>query len=297
MANQFSWKFGTYDRATMMFTETDGAHWFFDAYWTPGATSGTGIAIEITNRTERIGYLKTFKFSLINGMSDGVSFTDSAGASHITYESTASIVAKVDSILSDSISVSRGHQTFIYNPSAGQSYWKYRPANAAGSPFPDSDDHSLVEYYTFTFPEKIEVLPGQSKLITFSCVWNTTGEHCMQIYAVNGIIIPQVFTVTWKLNGGEVEGSSDDVIHYIPEGEDDIPPVPIKQHHNFTGWLPSSGWVNITENKVFTAQWTLSSVIWRFNGDLNEWEKVLSPHVYDTESDNWLIDNSKYHIM
>lgn len=294
MAEGFSYEFGLYNNSTDEFSISN-AHWFADVYWTD--TSTNQVCLKIKNNSSNRLYLKTFSFSLINGSSNGVSFTDNSENGLSTTDSIATLKCHIDNIESNTVDVGKGNQSFVYSSSHGQSYWKYRPSNGIGELFPDGDE-SLVDYYDFTFPnEGVLFLPGDIKYIRFTCTWNTKGTHIIQIYAVNGIYFPVTYTVIWKLNGGNIDGNTEDVIDTVVEGESATPPLPVRTNYSLEGWEPSSGWVNVTKNLIFTAKWSLSAVIWRYNKAQKKWEKILSPRIYDAKTKTWKIDNSKYHIM
>lgn len=294
MAEGFSYEFGLYNNSTNEFS-TSNAHWFADDYWKD--TSKNQVCLKIKNNSSSRLYLKTFSFSLINGSSGGRSFTDNSGNSLSTTDSIAKIKCRIGSIESNPVDVGKGNQSFVYSSSNGQSYWKYRPSNGAGTLFPDGSE-SLVDYYDFTFPnEGVLFLPNDTKYIRFTSTWNTGGTHIIQIYAVNGIYFPVTYTVTWKLNGGNIDGNTEDVIDTIVEGGSATPPLPVRNNYSLEGWEPSSGWESVTKNLIFTAQWSLAAVIWKYNKAQKKWEKVLPLRLYDAKTKTWKIDNSKYHIM
>jgi len=62
-------------------------------------------------------------------------------------------------------------------------------------------------------------------------------------------------TVTFKLNGGNINGNTADVVHTVNEGSDAIAPDNItRTGYNLTGW--SGTFTNVTSNLTVTAQWT-----------------------------------------
>lgn len=295
-----SWKFGQVD-ASGNFSEVTNAHWFMDSYW--NGTGTNAVAIQVTNNENSSAYLKSFQFSLINGSSGGTSFTSSDGNAHVTYVSTATITATCSGITSDSVRVPSSDGEFQYSSIAGQSYWKYRPSNSAGDSYPDSDDHSLVKFYTFTFSSGIEMPQGTSKIITFSATWDTSGEHCMQIYATGAISTPVYHKITWHLNGGahtnsDGSESKDDYIQYLPDGNSNTGGAEVhRDNYSFVRWTSANESVYsslknmgdslgiVIQDRIYTAEWEQKGIIWiRENG---VWVKRLFPHKYNDSTKTW----------
>ena len=74
---------------------------------------------------------------------------------------------------------------------------------------------------------------------------------------------PVTYSITYKLNGGKYEGYTDDIVEKYPSGTViEIHAAPIRDGYNFDYWEgskydPGDSYI-VTEDHVFTAQWTLS---------------------------------------
>ena len=297
-----TWEFGLYYSGDNSFRQSND-HWFFDNYWNGGSEQ---VAIRVTNNSGNTVYLLQMEFSLINGNSNGQSFSDNNGRTHTTYSSTATITAHCNGVDSNSVTVDCSKQVFQLRNEAGQSYWQPRPSNSSGSPNPDTGCGYDVQYYTFIFKNGVELQNGGSAIITFTATWSTGGEHCIQIYATNGIIVPVTHKVIWLFKngycprGGSGDGSgctyskgpcsiTGDCCQYIQESQSATKPdTPVRDQYDFMGWNPSDdAWESVTTDFSYEALWTESGIIWVYSAKDNKWEKKLKPHKYgNNESTN-----------
>jgi uncharacterized repeat protein (TIGR02543 family) len=64
-------------------------------------------------------------------------------------------------------------------------------------------------------------------------------------------------TVTFNLDGGLYRGEAGPIVRTVNYGEDAeaLTEDPTKDGYNFNGWFPTLNLNNVTENRVFTAQW------------------------------------------
>lgn len=260
MAAEMLWKFGIYNNGN--FTAGANAHWFIDDYWVESGYNGNRPCIAVTNDTSSPRILKSFQFSLINGSSNGHSFTSSSGHSYATSASIATITANIGSVSSNSVQVDSANGHFHYNSSPGQSYWGSRPTNASGTvDKPDAATDGEPIFYTFDFNTGISIPATGTVYILFKATWNTAGTHLIQIYPTKGIVIPVYHSVTWKPNGGNWAGSTANIVQDVEDGKSATKPAdPTRIDYTFTGWNPDdTAYKNVTSDLTYTAQWELST--------------------------------------
>lgn len=260
MAAEMLWQFGIYKNGS--FTAGATAHWFMDPYWTESGFNGERPCIAVTNPENSPRILKSFQFSLINGSSDGESFTSSSGTPYQTYASKATITANVGSVSSNEVQVDSANGRFHHSDLAGQSYWGSRPTNAKGDKEnPDAPEDGYPIFYTFIFNKGISIPANGTVYILFKATWNTAGTHLIQIYPVKGIVIPVYHSVTWNPNGGNWAGSTANIVQDVEDGKSATKPSdPTRTAYRFTGWSPNNtAYTNCTSDLVYTAQWQVKS--------------------------------------
>ena len=70
---------------------------------------------------------------------------------------------------------------------------------------------------------------------------------------------PNSHTVTWKLDGGNINGNEDDVVQNVVFGDTITAPAdPEKEGYTFNGWNPAPASTVADEDYEFTAQWTVN---------------------------------------
>lgn len=259
MAAEMSWQFGIYNNGS--FTGGTTAHWFIDDYWVESGYNGNRPCIAVTNDTSLPRILKSFQFSLINGSSDGESFTSSSGTPYRTYASKATITANVGSVSSNEVQVDSANGHFHHSDLAGQSYWGSRPTNAKGDKEnPDAPGDGYPIFYTFIFNKGISIPANGTVYILFKATWDTTGTHLIQIYPTKGIVIPVYHSVTWNPNEGNWAGSTANIVQDVEDGKSATKPSdPTRTGYTFIGWSPSdTAYTNVTSDLTYVAQWKLA---------------------------------------
>lgn len=238
------------------------AHWFMDSFWTTTGSYDSDDncyyrpVIKITNPNDYPVHITSVKFSLINGSSGGVYFTDASGSSHVTYPSTATMKAYINNVASGSLQVGQGNSVFVKSDTPGYSYWQYRPSNSAGEPYPDGDGGSLVDRYTFKWSNPQKLAAGASTLVYFTATFNTSGSHLIQIYATGAMSSPVTHKVTFNFDGGswKDKGSYSEFVNH-GEGVSQVP-SPKKTNYKFKAWKPNdTKYNNVTTDLTYTAVW------------------------------------------
>jgi len=65
------------------------------------------------------------------------------------------------------------------------------------------------------------------------------------------------FTVTFNLNGGNINGNTANVVvPNVASGANVTPPSPTRAGYTLTGWTPAGAQNNVTSDRTLTAQWT-----------------------------------------
>lgn len=243
------------------------AHWFTDGYWTTDgdATTKQRPVIQVRNPNSYPVYLKTLNFSLINGSSGGTSFPTSSGNNISTTASTATMVAYIGTNASGAVSVGQGQSVFVYDSRAGYSYWKYRPSNASGSLYPDSDNHNLIDFYKFSWSNPTQIPANGTIIIWFTASFNTSGTHLIQIYPTGAISAPVTHKVTFDFNGGTESGKGS-YVEYVNHGSAvSRVPSPTRTDYSFSSWSPNDkNYQNVTADLTYTANWTINTANYAF---------------------------------
>ena len=142
--------------------------------------------------------------------------------------------------------------------------------------------------YTFTFSLNGGNIGGSTASRTTSgpsgSPSNTPGIPIRANYAFNGWspVVPstfdqnrtfiaqwvRVFTITYNLNGGSYEGSTENQIRLVEQNT--MPPelVPIKSGYMFVGWTPNL--VPVTTNSTYTAIWSIPMEVQLKKQEINE---------------------------
>ncbi|MGN0411959.1 MAG: InlB B-repeat-containing protein [Lachnospiraceae bacterium] len=134
----------------------------------------------------------------------------------------------------------------------------------------------------------IEYHPGDSIPIM--------STHVIHLYAVWSE--NPVYKVTFKLDGGKVDGKTDDVVKTVVKGEYVTPPTPgkdsdSKYSYRFTGW--DKDVVNpVNADATYTAQWEKTPIDYNITynldgGSLNAGES--NPTKYNVETDTFTLKN------
>lgn len=296
MAAEMLWQFGIYKNGS--FTAGATAHWFMDPYWTESGLNGERPCIAATNPENSPSILKSFQFSIINGSSNGQSFTSSSGHSYATSASIATITANIGSVSSNSVQINSANGHFHYSSSPGQSYWGSRPTNASGTvDKPDAATDGDPIFYTFDFNTGISIPPNGTVYILFKATWNTAGTHLIQIYPTKGIVIPVYHSVTWKPNGGNWSGSSADIVQQVEFGKSATKPSdPTRTAYRFTGWSPNNtAYTDVTSDLVYTAQWQVKSgkVTFYRNYSDSDMEVVSGGEILDVDYSTSTLGSTK----
>ena len=238
------------------------AHWFMDSFWTTTGSYDSDDncyyrpVIKITNPNDYPVHITSVKFSLINGSSGGVYFTDASGSSHVTYPSTATMKAYINNVASGSLQVGQGNSVFVKSDTPGYSYWMYRPSNSAGELNPDGDGGSLVDRYTFKWSNPQMLAAKASILVYFTATFNTSGSHLIQIYATGAMSSPVTHKVTFNFDGGSWndKGSYSEFVNH-GQGVSQVP-SPKKTNYKFKAWSPNdTRYNNVTTDLTYTAIW------------------------------------------
>ncbi len=239
------------------------AHWFMDSFWTTTGSYDSDDncyyrpVIKITNPNDYPVHITSVKFSLINGSSGGVYFTDASGSSHVTYPSTATMKAYINNVASGSLQVGQGNSVFVKSDTPGYSYWMYRPSNSSGDSYPDGDGGSLVDRYTFKWSNPQKLAAGASTIVYFTATFtNPDNSHLIQIYATGAMSSPVTHKVTFNFDGGSWndKGSYSEFVNH-GQGVSQVP-SPKKTNYKFKAWSPNdTKYNNVTTDLTYTAIW------------------------------------------
>lgn len=261
--------------------------------------------LRIRNPLTRNVYLNKVSISVINGSTAGSGSTITVKTDSRS-TSIAAQTARLDIYLRDPADPELNINTVLFvDPTspigrlvvsgvADASFWKYRPSNADGSVlYPDSTDHSLVDFYPFVLSEGYELAPGAIVYIEFRCTWNS-GNHVLQWYPANSVKVPACLKITWDANGGTINGHS--VMNTYPElGKpltlEDIPTPTRGENYRFVRWDPEPDLASTVQtNKTYTAVWrqVSGSVFRLYDKVTDKWYPVAPPMRYDRSTRTWI---------